>query len=219
VRKRHLRLSNYLAVAITVSGLLIFALQKYFPEAMDMSWILDVDNPMFRDNPALKQMQEEGANAWWMEYQAVLYIINIPIYALLSKLTFYNQKTYSYLKHMVIVGYSQAHISIVLFIPLLISIILGYNYMKMSYVVILIMFLYSCYVYKRIFALSFRQILGRVLLFFAILLGLIIVYMIIVIAFVLITGVGIPSQPTPENIEVVKDTIAYITSSAINWTS
>ncbi|MEP2934845.1 MAG: hypothetical protein ABJM06_03950 [Gilvibacter sp.] len=219
VRKRHLRLSNYIAIAITLSGLLIFALQKYFPEAMDMTWMFDPESPAFKDNPYLQNGQDPMANAWWMEYQGIIYILMIPIYALMSKLTFLNQKAYSYLKHIVIVGYSQAQMSVVLFLPILIYLSFGGNYMKMSLWVMLLMFLYSCYVYKRIFKLSIGGIIGRGFLFIGIVIGVYLLLIIGVVIFVVATGAARPAAPSPEDLEAVKDTISYISSSAINWTS
>lgn len=220
VRKRHLRLSNYIAIAITLSGLLIFALQKYFPEAMDVTWMFDPESQAFKDNPFLQNGEDPLENMWWMEYQGILYIIMIPMYALLSKLTFLNQKKYSYLKHIVIVGYSQAQMSIALFLPTFILLTLGFNYMKMSYWVIFLLFLYSCYVYKRVFNLSIGKIILRALLFIGLVIGMYLLFIIGVIIFVVVTGIGQPATtPTPEVIEAAKDTISYISSSAINWTS
>ena len=109
------------------------------------------------------------------------YILAIPIYAILSKFTFWNQKAYSYLKHIVIVGYSQAFMSIIMTAPMLVLLALGFNYLKMSYWVILFMFLYSAYVYKRLFSLSLLQIIGRSLLFLLILIGAYIGFVILVV--------------------------------------
>jgi len=218
VRKRHIRLSNYIAIAITLSGLTIFILQN-FPEALDISWMIDPNNPAFKDNPFLTEGEKPQIDTRYLEYQGLLFILMIPLYALLSKLTFYNQKAYSYLKHMVIVGYTQAQLSIFLFAPTIILLLLGYNYMKISNWLMLFMFLYSCFVYKRLFKLSLGQIIGRTLLFIAYLIGIVILYLIGVIVFMMVTRVGIPTNPAPEVIEAVKDTISYISSSTINWTS
>jgi len=219
VRKRHLKLSNYIAISIALSGLLIFAVQKYFPEAMDISWMIDTNSESFKNNPMFKQGEKPEIDTWFLEYQGILFILMVPLYAVLSKITFYNQKQYSYLKHIVLVGYSQAQLGVVLFLPSLIALFFGYNYLKMSYWMMLIMFLYNCYLYKRIFSLSFGQIIGRALLFIALLIGVFILYMIAVVAFVIVTGKGMPANPNPEAVEAVKDSISYITSSAINWTS
>lgn len=183
VRKRHLNLANFLAVAITASGLLIFALQKFFPNALDLTWMIDPNSEAFKENPFFQNMDPDDPfkGMWWMEYQAALYILAIPIYALFAKITFLNQKAFSYLKHMVIVGYTQSFMSIVLAIPTLIFLAFGFNYLKMSYWIILFMFFFSAYVYKRLFGLSLLQIIGRSLLFLLVGLGLYIVFIILVV--------------------------------------
>ena len=92
VRKRHLNLANWLAVAVTVSGLLIFVVKKFYPESFDMTWMVDPNSEEFKQNPFFQNMDPDDPykNMWWMEYQAIFYILAIPIYAILSKITFLN---------------------------------------------------------------------------------------------------------------------------------
>ena len=190
VRKRHLNLANWLAVAITISGLLIFVVKKFYPDSLDMSWMYTFNGANPEDNPFLQNFDPEnpGESMWWMEYQAVLYILGIPIYAIMSKLTFWNQKAYSYIKHIVIVGYSQAFMSIAMAIPMLIALALGANYLKMSYWAILAMILFSAYVYKRIFQLTLLQIILRTLWFAVISIGIYIVFLIVVVIVAITLG-------------------------------
>jgi len=191
VRKRHIRLSNYIAIAITLSGLLVFALQKYFPDALDMSFMFNPDSPAMKNSPFFQNGDDPFENMWWMEYQGILYILLIPIYALFSKLTFYNQKSYSYLKHMVIVGYSQAQLSLVTFIPMLVLLALGFNYLKMTYWILLFIFLYNGYIYKRIFGLSIGKIIGRSFLFIGYLIGIyLLLFILVVLVVVLIKTIS-----------------------------
>ncbi|MFT7071467.1 DUF3667 domain-containing protein [Patiriisocius sp. Uisw_017] len=46
VLKRHLNVANYLALALTLSGLQLFLLKKFFQDNMDVSWMVQEDNPM-----------------------------------------------------------------------------------------------------------------------------------------------------------------------------
>ncbi|WP_420379887.1 DUF3667 domain-containing protein [Gilvibacter sp.] len=190
VRKRHMNLANWLAVALTASGLMIFVVRNFYPESLDMQWMIDAMGESSKDNPFLQSLNQEDptANMWWMEYQAILYILMIPIYALLSKITFIRQKAYSYLKHIVIVGYTQSWLSLAMTIPVLILLPLGANYMKMSYWILAINFLFSAYVYKRVFQLSFLGIVWRSLLFILVGLGLYIFIIIATILFMLAFG-------------------------------
>ena len=60
--------------------------------------------------------------------------------------------------------------------------------MKMSYWVILIQFLFSAYVYKRMFELSFLGIVWRSLLFILVGIGIYILLVIAVVIFMLVFG-------------------------------
>ncbi len=207
VRKRHIKLANFIAIALTLSGLLIFIIRRFYPEALDMSFIIDESNPM------AKNFDSEGFGNF-MEYQGLLYIIGIPIYALFSKLTFWNYKEFTYLKHIVFIGYTQAFLSIVTFIPMVLVLVLGQNYLVLSYWLMLLMFLYSSYCYKRLFNLSIGKLLLKILLFFGVLIVATILYIIVVIAVMILNG----SMQEAIEAERAKQ-VGYIISSAINWTS
>ncbi|MDC7999394.1 DUF3667 domain-containing protein [Gilvibacter sediminis] len=196
VRKRHMNLANWLAVAITASGLMIFVIRNLYPESLDMTWMVEAMGESQKDNPFFQNLEQEDPTEtmWWMEYQAILYILMIPIYALLAKITFIKQKAYSYLKHIVIVGYTQSWLSLAMTLPVLILLPFGANYMKMSYWVILIQFLFSAYVYKRMFNLSFLGIVWRSLLFILIGIGVYLLLVIGVVIFMMVFGAGFAAQ-------------------------
>ena len=208
VRRRHLKLANWIALALTLTGVLIFIIKRFYPEAIDVSFMLDPSNPMAQNFDA-----ESFGN--FMEYQGIMYILFIPIYAFISKLSFYNQKHFSYLKHIVFIGYTQAFLSIILFIPLLIYVMLGYNYIASSYIVMGIMFLYSCYCYKRMFKLSFGKLLVRILIFLGIAILALILYVIVIVVVMILNG----SMQEAMEAEKARRGIGYMVSSAINWTS
>lgn len=207
VRRRHLKLANFMALALTLSGLLIFIIQKFIPEAMDVSFMIQDDNPM-------KENFDSESFGNFMEYQGIMFLLFIPVYALMSKLSFYNQKQFSYLKHIVFVAYTQAFLSVIMFIPTLLIVIAGYNYIALSYWVILIMFLYNSYCYKRLFKLSFGKLLLRILVFFGVLIVAFIIYIFIII------GVMMANGQMQQVIEAERaKQLGYIVSSARNWTS
>ena len=140
LRKRYISVANYVALALTIAGLQLFILQKFFKESMDMSWMKQEDNPILKDTSFMDTI--------W-EYNSLIFIVFIPIYAIISRTVFFNYKKYSYLGHIVIIGYVQGHLTAALFIPTMVAIILGANYFMWSYVIMLIMIVYSSYCNKR----------------------------------------------------------------------
>ncbi|MDX1462226.1 MAG: DUF3667 domain-containing protein [Marinirhabdus sp.] len=210
IRKRHLNPASFLALAITTSGLFLFLMQKFFQENMDASWMGQEDNPM---------LQDMGWFDFMYEYQSIMYLAFIPIYALLAKFTFFNYKGRNkYLHHLIVTTYTQAHLSVVYFIPGLIAMALDINFFKYTYFFTFpLMIVFSAYVYKRFYQLTLGKIVGKTLLFAAITLVLYIGFSIAFVAILFITGT-IDFEEMMEA-EKAKRAVSYIASSAMNWTS
>ena len=69
VRKRYFNVVSYYAMALTVAGLQIFILRKFFPEALDISILIPENTP-----------QTNLDMDWTYDYYTILALINIPIY-------------------------------------------------------------------------------------------------------------------------------------------
>jgi len=204
-RKKYVNVLNYIALAITISGLQFFILKKFFPDVMQFPENLSDGNQM-------------GASImnFILEYNSFIYIILIPLYGLLSKIVFKNIKKYNYVEHIVIMGYTMSHLSIALFIPGIILSIFGFNYFDYNYIFVVVMILYNAYCFKKLYQLSLKRIIVKTFVFFGI--GLvvyilmIILFMIGLLTYLYLTG---GMQEFLEN----QKTAAYLVSSAINWTS
>ncbi len=208
VRKRHLGIGSYLALAITISGLQLFIIQKFFKHLMDASWMTQDNNPVAQDPSFLDSI--------W-EYQSIMYIVFIPIYAIIAKTTFWNYKKYNYLEHIVIVSYTQAQMSLTLFLPYLIGLSFGINFFKLNYVFILVMMIYSAHCYKRLYQISLKKIIVKTLFFLLILFVALIIWSIVFWAYLLASGT-VDLQEMIEA-EKAKKAVSYITSFSKNWTS
>lgn len=208
VRKRYLSVANYIALAITLAGLLLFIVQKFFADSMDMSWMQQENNPVI-ENP--------GVMDSLFEYNSLFYLLLIPLYALVSRIVFFNYKNYNYLGHIVIVAYTQAHLSIVTFIPTIIALLLGVNYFMWSFAIMAVMIIYSSWVYIRLFKLSFGKFVLKLLLFFLIYIIFMIVWSILLWIYWIASG----TVDLQEFIEANRkqQAMGYIISSAMNWTS
>lgn len=207
-RKKYVHVLNYIALAITVSGLQFFILNKFYPGAMDFPEYVAKDNPF--GNSIMSSI---------FEYYSLLYILLIPVYAFVSMLVFYNIKKYNYVEHIVILGYTQSQLSISLFIPTLILSALGYSFFDYNYYYSLVMVIYSAYCFKRLYQLSLKRIIVKSVVFlfigFGIYIVLIIIFMIIMMAYLFLTG------GMEEFMEAQKaaNKMGYMASSVINWTS
>jgi hypothetical protein len=202
VRKRYFNVISYYALALSLAGIQIFVLRKFFPGSLDISVLVPENTP---------QMDV----SWTYDYYSILALLNIPIYALISKITFSGLRTFNYTEHLVIMTYIFAQYTIFSFPIILIAVALGGNFYIINYILFLLLFPYTAYIYKKLYELSLSKIIVRTLIFFGVLM-----------AFLLLVGiiqfiVAIFNGDFKEMMEAqkLKTGLAYIASSVINWTS
>jgi len=205
VRKKYLPPVSYFTIALTLTGFQIFIIKRFFPEALDMSVMLQENNPL-----------DVTKIEWIYDYFSIITLLTLPLYAFLSHITFYTLKKYNYVEHLTIMTYVFSHYSITSIIITLPSIVLfGANfYILGNFFVVLLMF-YSAYCYKKLFPLTFKGIFLRTLLFISVLFVITIIYAVIFLAIMIING-GMGEMIEAEK---ARQGISYIASSVINWTS
>ena len=205
-RKKYVNAVSYFAIAVTVAGLLLFILNKYFPEMMNVSSIAQ---------PGTEEFNKSNLE-FSQEYQSLLMMLNLPLYALMSRLVFLKNKKYNYTEHLVIFMYITAQLALAqsfLIIPL--GFIEGIDFGLISVGFIPIMLFYSAYCLKRLYGLDLGGIILKTMLFLLLLFVLGIIAIVIVIYLALNHGMF---QELMEAQKAAKG-ISYIASSAINWTS
>lgn len=172
-RKKYVDVISYFAIAITLSGLQLFILNKFFPEGMDMSeWTTKGAEEFQRKNMSFVQ-----------EYQSIIMMLYVPLYALISKIVFYNKKKFNYTEQLVIYLYIQAQISIASAIISIVLVMAGINFGTLAMFMIPGMIAYSAYCLKRLYNLSIAELVLKILIFLII---LCIAAIIIILAFTLI---------------------------------
>lgn len=167
-RKRYVNVISYFAIAITLSGLQLFILNKYFPEIMDFSSMSDENMAEFQKNNM----------SFVSDYQGLMMMLNVPFYALMSKITFFNIKKYNYTEQLVIFMFISAQISNISVLLMLSSAAIGFSIMTITSIVLPIYVIYSAYCLKRLYKLDFGEIILRTFLFLVILTVLSIILMI-----------------------------------------
>jgi hypothetical protein len=171
-RKKYVNVISYFALAITLSGLQIYVLQQF---QTDIS-LYDLNTEIGKTQQAVF----DSTYSFMTDYQSLIMMLYIPIYALIARLTFMGIKTYNYTELIVIFLYGQAQLSIciaILTVALVPTKLISFEVFGL--LTIPIMVLYFAYCLKRVYGLSFTQILLRSLLFIGI---LIVLFVIITIA-------------------------------------
>ena len=164
-RKKYVNVVSYFAIALTISGLQVFILNKFFPDIMN----LDVLSPK-----GMEAMQKENMS-FAQEYQSLLYMLAVPFYALISKLVFLSYKKYNYTEHIVINMYMSAHFAMVSAIFVIVTSMIGINFILSATIIIILQLIYSAYVFKQLYRMTTGGIILKSLLF----LGLLIIIMIL----------------------------------------
>jgi len=177
VRKKYLNPISYYAIALTLTGILLFLLQEFFVELTSTEWITPKGVPENQDTFDKST-----------KYQSLISVVSIPIYALISRLVFLKNKKFNYTGHIVLNIYVFAQYTIASFLVYVLFLILGFNFMKITYVGMLVSMAYMSYTLKRVYKLSLGKIIGKTLLFIFILIFLFIAITIVFGTIMFLTG-------------------------------
>ncbi|OMP30485.1 DUF3667 domain-containing protein [Mangrovimonas sp. DI 80] len=159
VRKKYVDVISYFAIALTVLGIQYYILSHIFPKAFEMGTLL---------HRGSEELQKKNFD-FMMEYQSLFFMLYIPVHALISRIVFYNVKTFNYTEHLVIFLYLISQSSIYGAIIMVFLAAFGIHYNDISLSVILpLQTIYISYCLIRLFKLNFKQFLFRFLIFLAV---------------------------------------------------
>lgn len=210
VRRKYINPFGYFTLAITLSGFFYFIIAKFFPDALSNVY-------SFMDVPEEQLQFQTKIQKFTIEYQTLLYLVFIPIFAVLTWIIFLNKRKFNFAEHLILnlYGYSQVSIFIVTAYFLFIWNETIFKYLMIGG--IFLQMLYYAYMLKRLFALSLIQIILKTLLF--LLLGFFVYFAVTVVVAILmfITGAININDFAPK--KDTAETISYIASSFKNWTS
>jgi hypothetical protein len=177
-RKKYVNVISYFALAITISGIYMFVIKKYFPEVMDFS---------FMSTPGQEEFQKKNV-AFVQEYQSIVMMLYVPIYALMARVVFFNIKKYNYTELLVVFLYIQAQISISSAILVISLAAIGLSTSILGMAVIPLMVVYSAYCLKRLYGLGLFDIIIRSLLFCVVLGITLVIITLAILGIMFITG-------------------------------
>ncbi|MCF7561441.1 DUF3667 domain-containing protein [Sabulilitoribacter multivorans] len=173
VRKKYVNPISYFGLALTVSGLYLLVLNKFFPESIDFSTFT---------TPGAEDLQKKNVS-FVQEYQSIVMMLYVPLYAIMARVSFVGLNKFNYTELVVVFLYIQAQLSIFTGITGVIVAVFGVSQGVFSMVSIPLMIMYSAFCLKRLYQLNFLNIILRTLLFLVV---LAIVFIIVTIAFVVI---------------------------------
>lgn len=153
VRKKYINPISFFGLALTLSGLSILIIKKFYIEYLDFSVILEGTNV---PDEILKNISSES-----LEYNSLFYSILVPLFALISWVTFLDKK-YNFTEHNIIYLYTMSLLNILLVVLAQLALLIAPTYyLIFSIFSYPLMFIYNCYVLNRIFQLSIFQLILR----------------------------------------------------------
>jgi hypothetical protein len=176
IRMRYVNPISYIALSLTLSGLYILVLNKYFPNAFTEMSTFGLEKQQATNITTVNIIQE---------YYSVVAILSIPLYAVMARLVFINKKQFNLTEHVVMAMYIAAQIGLVsAFLNLVLLLFIPGN--SLGIASIFMQMAYFGYCYKRIYKLSFGGIMLRTLFFFVITFAIMIGFVILGILFALL---------------------------------
>ena len=183
VRRRYVNPISFFGVSLTLSGLSLFIMKKYYMQYLDYSSLFKGE--IFQDPEFQEQMSNSASMSF--EYSSLINSALVPFLALVSFIVFYNRR-YNLTEHIVIYLYSMSVSSIL-------SVVFGLGVLAIipeSYILFILYFyifmlVYNSYVLTRLFKLSALQLTLKIVLFFAIFFGFYIAIVIAVATIVIIS--------------------------------
>lgn len=156
IRKKYLDPISYIGIALTLSGLFVLLLQKFFLDKLDFG-ILE---RLGTTSDLLKKITSAT-----LEISSFIYVLYIPILAFSGWLLL-NRKNYYFSEYLVVGVYTLAQFSIFTFpASLLILVMVPEYYLALATPMIMVMVLYATYVANRLNGLDFGRSFLFVLIF------------------------------------------------------
>lgn len=184
VRKRYVNPLSFFGISLTLNGLGVFIIKKFYLQYFDYSKFFSSD---IYNNPVSKQIMENSSNSAF-EYNSLIYSVMIPVMAIISFIVFFN-KRYNFTEHITIYLYSMSALSVVsLFIGQFILLIAPEKYLTFIFLFYIVMLVYHLYTLKRIFKLNIKQLVIKTLFFFVVFLTLYFIFSILLVFFMFISG-------------------------------
>lgn len=177
LRRKYLNPISYIGIAITLSGLIVFLMVKS-ADAINFDML----------NNNVSTRYQEKVMGFILDYQALIFLLFVPMMTVAGWLCF-DQKRYNFAERTIIFMYALAHYSLIIFLPsIIVLFFIPEQYFNFSLIGTLFMVVYTTYVIIRISKSRGIALIGRLLLFYFILLILYFAFSIFLPLFLLLIG-------------------------------
>lgn len=183
-RKKYIDVISYFTIAITLTGLYVYVITNFYPDAMTSDNFLSAYAA-----PGSKEIQAQQINLM-TKYSSLMMMSFIPLYALIAKIVFFNKKKFNFTELIVVFLYTQAQMSIITAIVTIIILVLGIDIMMFSFILSFLMIIYYAYCLKRLYKISTAGIVLRSMGCGVVFGGLIIIITIGFVAWMFLTESG-----------------------------
>lgn len=174
IRKRYVNPIGFFGLTLTIVGLEWLFLRKFFPEQLNLSSLAVGGN-------------ESTLNkifSFTQDYSSIIMMLSVPVYALISRIVFFDRKTYNYVEHIVAFTYMMAYLSLFGAFLNILGASLGRDIGVVTYINLPVQVLYISYCFKRLYKTGFAEILGRML--FSLFVYMVLYILIVVVVFLFI---------------------------------
>ena len=177
LRRKYLNPISYIGIALTLSGIIVFLMAKSI-DFMEFD-ILETGS---------QTVYQEKLMGFILDYQALIFLVYIPIMAISGWLCF-DKKKYNFAERMIIFMYALAHFSLFSFIPsVLVLLFIPEHYITFSLIASLAMIIYATFIVVRISGSKGISLISRLFLFYIILGALYLFTSILIPVIMLLTG-------------------------------
>lgn len=181
VRKKYINPISFFGLSLTLSGLSIFLLKKFYLEYLDFSKLFEG----LQVSPDVNNFTSGSV----LEYNSLFYAFLIPLMAFVSWVTFLDKK-YNFTEHIIIYLYSMSLLTVFSVIAGQIVLFITPNsYIIFSLSIWLFMLIYHGYALKRIFKLSIGSLILKTIIAVALFFIAYILISILVFVIMMISGV------------------------------
>lgn len=194
-RKKYVDPFTFFAIAVAVS---LFVISQYSEQLIKMSTKLGLQQTEMTDSALTDKIKEVGSGEifgyknqeeftksmmkFQIKYYNLISFLLLPLYTLIAFLVF--RKPYNFGEHLVINTYLQSIITFLGVLLFIFSLLSGINMIGTE--IMILLFFYYSFAYKRLYKLTFGQLLLKILKFIGILLLFMIPLLIITVISIVI---------------------------------
>lgn len=157
IRKKYLNPISFIAIALTLSGITLFLMQKVFKNGIDFSNFAGGEN--------LNNEMGQKIMSLTFDYNSFLFLLYIPVFAFAGWVSF-NKREYNMSEHFVTAMYSLAQYSIISFpVSILLLLTMPEKYFSAAWPMMLFMLAYSLYAVNKMHYFKFLNRILRSILY------------------------------------------------------